>query len=253
MRDVEIFIPNTDILPKELESRIAGMNLADGDPKSEVNLLVYDEKGLSLSSSHARARGENPISFNFEKQLLYHRRMNYSLKKESLACALGAGKGKRPFVWDLTCGTGKDSMLILSFGVKVAAFERDEIIGLLLFDAFLRASKNAVTGAMLENFSLEISDPMVNLSQNIQMPDVLYYDPMYEDVRERKALPRKEMRIFQEVVLPNDPPEKIFNFAKKIEVPRLVIKRSLKGDDFGNKTPSLRFKGKTTRYDVYLR
>jgi 16S rRNA (guanine1516-N2)-methyltransferase len=199
--------------------------------------LVFKEGKLIFNSSEL---GE--MSFDFEELYGYHQRKNYALSKEPLAKALaikGHAEMKR-IVWDTTCGTGKDSLLIHSFGAKVVAFERNPIVLLLLKDA-------------LRRFPLDIELVFGDASklQNTTLPkaDAIYYDPMYP-AKKKSALARKEMRIFKELVGEDLDSVDFLEWAMKNASDRVVIKRPLEAESVKEK-PSASYTGKSTRYDMY--
>jgi len=180
------------------------------------------------------------LFFDFKEQIDYHRKKNYSLSKEPLAKALGLTVKRDRIVWDVTCGTAKDALLIYSFGAKVVAFERHPIIYFLLLDA-------------KERFPVNIQfiygdSSQINLTQ-LSRPDTIYYDPMYPE-KKKSALPRKEMQIFKEIVGPDTDSESYLEFARTIALDRVVVKRSLQAPQIKADINAV-YEGKTTRYDMY--
>ena len=196
--------------------------------------LYYREGILSF---HSNELGE--MSFDFEELMKYHQRQKYALSKEPLAKALGIrGSGEKRLIWDTTCGTGKDSLLISFFGAKLTSFERNPAVFLLLKDALRRFPVD---------FHLEFGDARtLTLSER---PEVIYYDPMYP-AKKKSALARKEMRIFKEIV-GDDPDSKEFlEWALKTATERVVVKRPLEAEPIKEK-PTASYTGKSTRYDMY--
>jgi 16S rRNA (guanine1516-N2)-methyltransferase len=195
--------------------------------------LFFENNHLSF---HSEELGE--MSFDFDSELRYHTRQNYSLSKEPLAKALGLVGNPGKKIWDATCGTGKDSLLINIFKGHVTAFERHPLVYLLLEDAKRRA-----------HVSIDIHFGDASRFESEERPAVIYYDPMYPD-KKKSALPRKEMRIFKEVV-GDDPDSKVFlEWALKTATERVVVKRSLHAEPI-KENPSAIYKGKSTRYDMY--
>ena len=179
--------------------------------------------------------------FDIVAQWQYHLKRNYSVKKELLAKSLGLNKDRDNLIWDISCGTGKDSTLILSFGAKLVSFERSTHIAVLLEDAFLQL-KDTVQFAFYPND--------FRLNQNLENPDVIYFDPMYPE-KKKSALPRKEMLIIRDLVGDDLDSYNVFLDALKIAKKRVVVKRPLHGESI-HPNPDIVFKGKSTRYDVYL-
>ncbi len=183
------------------------------------------------------------MAFDFESLWHYHQKQNYALSKEPLARALGIKGNSTQTIWDTTCGTGKDSLLISFFGARLKSFERHPAIYLLLQDALRRFPTN---------FDLVFADAsQLTLLAN-ERPDIIYYDPMYPDKSgsKKSALPRKEMRIFKEVVGDDLDSDTFLEWALQTAKERVVVKRSLQAGELKSK-PSASYKGKSTRYDMY--
>ncbi|WP_196801723.1 class I SAM-dependent methyltransferase [Bacteriovorax sp. BSW11_IV] len=247
---INVFVTN-EASHSECLTLLHGFNL----PFSlEIHTVAQHHSGaLNYDQGRFFYLGEDGLKINFDwiSQWRYHKKANYSLKSEPLAKAVGRAKNPRPKVIDLTCGTGKDSLLLLIFGCEVRAYERNPVVYLLLKDALRLASESDESMALVlkDSFHLEFgafSKENFNCAQW-----TLYYDPMYPKVPEkRKALPRKEMVVFHEVVGVDEDSysfmEELFNSGSK----RVVLKRPIKEEVF--KSPSASFKGKSTRYDMYI-
>lgn len=195
--------------------------------------LVFKNNQLNFYSKELGV-----MSFDFDSDLRYHARQNYSVGKEPLAKALGLVGHAGKTVWDTTCGTGKDSLLIGHFKAQLTAFERHPAVYLLLTDAKRRCPIN---------FEIFFGDASrLNLTNR---PEVIYYDPMYPE-KKKSALARKEMRIFKKVV-GDDPDSKEFlEWALATATERVVVKRSLHAEPI-KENPTACYKGKSTRYDMY--
>lgn len=178
------------------------------------------------------------MTFDFDSDLRYHARQKYAISKEPLAKALGLVGHPGKIIWDATCGTGKDSLLISYFKGSLTSFERHPAVYLLLIDAKRRAPVA---------FDIIFGD--ASRFETDARPAVIYYDPMYPE-KKKSALPRKEMRIFKEVV-GDDPDSKEFlEWALKTATERVVVKRSLHAEPI-KENPSASYLGKSTRYDMY--
>lgn len=199
------------------------------DPRfttKDGQLIFVHEDGLELK-------------INAKSELEYHKRYFYknSIYKELLAKAIGLKKGQdKPTILDCTGGTLKDSLLLYSFGVKLIVLERNPIAAHLIKNAIAQNELN------IEFYNMSAIDKTFDC-------DVAYYDPMYSDKNE-KTLPKKEMRIFREVIGEDIDSLETALFLKE-NYKRLVIKRSTKAPYLLEK-PSISFKGKSTRYDVYF-
>lgn len=180
------------------------------------------------------------LFFNFQEQIEYHRRKNYSLAKEPLAKSLAIKRDQPILVWDTTCGTGKDALLISSFGAKVVGFERNPIVFLLLLDA------NRVFPSGIQFIYGDSS--VLTVDENSR-PHSIFYDPMYPE-KKKSALPRKEMQVFKEIIGPDTDSEKFLEWARKVAIERVVVKRSLHAPKVHNDVTAS-YEGKSTRYDMY--
>ena len=187
------------------------------------------------------------LKFDFVKQWHHLQGQNHTIKNQPLARALGLKKRTVKIVLDATCGTGRDSLLILSFGIFVWAYERNPFVAKLIWEALEEAKRDpALKRVLMERFSFHQEDCR-NSRQDFF--DAIYYDPMYQ--KKGKALPRKEMQIFRDILKNDkDDKEEFFKWSMK-RTRRLVVKRPLKGHILFDR-PDITYKGKSTRYDVYL-
>lgn len=197
---------------------------------------------------HSNIPKERPISLEVDRELSRHEDFfrKSSLQKELLARALGIKGAYRPKVLDLTGGMLGDSLLMLAFGCEVTTLERHPLIQFLIKFALANA-----THPKIEKFHFIPDNAGTFLSQaHTDQFDVIYFDPMFEDANEKTA-PRKEMRIFRDVIGGDSDALEIFGMAKKLGPKRLVVKRPRHSAEL-NLSPSVQYIGKSTRYDVYF-
>jgi 16S rRNA (guanine1516-N2)-methyltransferase len=223
---------------------------------AEVQLAQFcQQQGVAVTMEwrngqywwHSNLAGEKPIGIEID--LILHRHEQYfrqsSLHKEILARAIGIKGAHRPKVWDLTAGLLGDTLLFLSFGCEVLALERHPVVAFLIQSALDNATHPA-----LSRLTFQAQDALSFLSHNQLPAEVIYYDPMFDDVNE-KAQPRKEMRIFREVVGGDQDALVLKQKALELGPKRLVIKRPRLARSIGEEA-TLKYPGKSTRYDVYL-
>lgn len=236
------------------ESWPAFLQLAVAD-KTKFKITVLPEIKLcelcdylyfSEGILHFHSADLGKMTFSFEEIYSYHQRQSYAITREPLARALGIKGDSVQTIWDATCGTGKDSLLINHFGSVLTSFERHPAIYLLLLDAQRRFPLD---------FKLVFGDASklyLNSLSELERPDVIYYDPMYPEKSgsKKSALPRKEMRIFKEIV--GDDPDSVafLEWALATARKRVVVKRALNAHEI-KKNPTASYKGKSTRYDMY--
>lgn len=228
---------NLDLAPEKIRNFISehGDFFIDRAPDSDY--LFFDDIKKMLTY---RSITLGDMIFNFEDEWRYHQTQKYALTKEPLAKAIGLIGNKNKLIWDTTCGTGKDALLMAHFGAKVVAFERHPLIYLLLLDASIRFSVpiNIIFG----------DSSRLNLD-HLERPDTIFYDPMYPE-KKKSALPRLAMQIFKTVVGPDQDGISFFDWAKKTALDRVVIKRSIHAEVI-NSNITASYEGKSTRYDMY--
>ncbi|MCO4753732.1 MAG: class I SAM-dependent methyltransferase [Bacteriovoracaceae bacterium] len=221
-----------DILPEEASLVQAHLD-SPGDFELDSNALL-----------HLRGEFCSPIRLDLDSQINYHKKFFYknSVYNQPLAKALGIKKGKpRPRVLDATAGTLKDTMLILAMDCQVLACERSPFAQALIVNA-LKQTTN-VSGL---EFCAKAAQEIVKERLDY---DTIYFDPMYEQKND-KAAPRKEMRIFREVISADLDAKDCANLLRETKK-RLVIKRSSKAVPL-LAGASMSFGQKSTIYDVYL-
>ena len=201
------------------------------------DFLFFEDDKLQFQSGES-----GNMSFSFEELLTYHQKSHYSFNKEPLFKSLGIkGQNEEKMIWDLTCGTGKDALLIYHFRKQITCFERHPIVYLLLKDALRRYPIE---------MDLFYGDPRMMKLNNLSVPDVIYFDPMYPEKKKKSALPRKEMVIFKEIVGDDEDALDVFNWAMTKARDRVVVKRPLEAQAI-KENPTASYKGKSTRYDMY--
>lgn len=195
---------------------------------------------------HSDETRERPIGIEIDRELKRHEEYfkRSSIHKELLARAIGIKGSHRPRILDLTGGMLGDTLLFLSFGCEVITLERHPLIRLLIESALKNAHHNS-----LSRFTFIPQDALMYLSREF-IPEVIYFDPMFEDANE-KANPKKEMRIFRNLVGKDQDAGAVFQRALEAGARRLVVKRPRLSQNLGDK-PDIVYEGKSTRYDVYL-
>ena len=129
--------------------------------------------------------------------------------------------------------------MVRRFGCSVVATERHPLPALMLLRAFEQWQN-----PLKHNWKLDLTG-----GDHQEEVDVLYFDPMYNGP-ESSALPRKEMRIFRDVVGGDDDAEKQGERLRKMGK-RLIVKRPPKAPVL-MPNPSFSQEGKAVRFDVYL-
>jgi len=232
----------------ELETRFG---LAQWAEQSSGFSLHYDDKGLSLYKTDEPKLGA--INVDFVTGAVAHRRKFGGGKGQSIAKAVGLNKGATPVVLDATAGLGRDGFVLASLGCKVILHERHPVVAALLYDGLQRAYNDSEIGPwMQQNMSLIFGSSHTLLAQCNSMPDVVYLDPMFPH-REKSALVKKEMRVFQELVGGDTDADDLLEFAYPLASKRVVVKRPDYAPFLNDKTPSMQIKTKKNRFDVYVK
>ncbi|QBJ61937.1 class I SAM-dependent methyltransferase [Pseudoalteromonas sp. DL-6] len=232
----------------ELEARF---RLAQWAEQSSGFSLHYDDKGLSLYKTDEPKLGA--INVDFVTGAVAHRRKFGGGKGQSIAKAVGLNKGATPVVLDATAGLGRDGFVLASLGCKVILHERHPVVAALLYDGLQRAYNDSEIGPwMQQNMSLIFGSSHTLLAQCDSMPDVVYLDPMFPH-REKSALVKKEMRVFQELVGGDTDADDLLDFAYPLASKRVVVKRPDYAPFLNDKTPSMQIKTKKNRFDVYVK
>jgi 16S rRNA (guanine1516-N2)-methyltransferase len=232
----------------ELETRFG---LAQWAEQSRGFSLHYDDKGLSLYKTDEPKLGA--INVDFVTGAVAHRRKFGGGKGQSIAKAVGLNKGATPVVLDATAGLGRDGFVLASLGCKVILHERHPVVAALLYDGLQRAYNDSEIGPwMQQNMSLIFGSSHTLLAQCDSMPDVVYLDPMFPH-REKSALVKKEMRVFQELVGGDTDADDLLEFAYPLASKRVVVKRPDYAPFLNDKPPSMQIKTKKNRFDVYAK
>lgn len=209
--------------------------------------LVFSSEGLELRELGGTTK---PLKLDFSPLL---RRRNTS-KIEPLARAVGVKAEVRPEVLDLTAGLAQDAFILASYGCKVHMLERSPVIAALLEDGLKRAQAQPDLAPIVKHMSLQVGDANEWLSSLVSPGmsyDAIYLDPMYPETT-KSAAKRKEMRFFRALVGSDADAANLLELALQTPVRRVVVKRPLKAPTLKEK-PNASLKGKTTRFDLYLR
>jgi 16S rRNA (guanine1516-N2)-methyltransferase len=212
------------------------------------------------------AKGNLQDEFLFQQEQLYHRSgvsfdfVNYlklfNRSRAPRGPLYSALKSERnSTVIDATVGTGKDLLLLVSWGFKVTGFERNQVVYLLLLDALRRLQLTLPQQAKF--IDLKFGNCFEQLKDNLfadSCRKVIYYDPMYpkEESDKKSALPRKEIQLLRSIVQEDGDIDKNIKLALQF-ADKLVLKRALHSKHKQSElTPQESLRGKNTRYDIFL-
>lgn len=192
-----------------------------------------------------------PLYVDFLQGPLAHRKKYGGGKNQLIAKAIGIKSKQTLIVLDLTAGLGRDGFVLATLGCKVTLCERSPTIFALLQDGFNRA----LSEKWFQDLGLELfyGDGLSYLSQLTEenYPDVIYIDPMFPH-KAKTALVKKEMRMLREIVGDDEDCEKLLDAALKVAKKRVVVKRAKLAPTLSSKKPDIVYKGKSSRFDVYI-
>lgn len=209
---------------------------------TEFELLTFDDK-LALFSPEIK----KPFFIDFLAGAIRHRRHYGGGKGQMLAraCAIK----QRPLVLDMTAGLGRDAYVLACLGARVQLVERNPVVYLLLQDAIKRL--NAADALPEDQMVLHYADALHSGVIEDINPDVIYLDPMHPE-RTGTALVKQDMQLLQRLVGADIDKAALLSRALKLALKRVVLKWPLKARYLSALRPSLEYRGKSTRYEVYL-
>lgn len=202
--------------------------------------LVFEHNVLSLMKrDEPKLKG---IHVDFVSGAVAHRRKFGGGRGQSIAKAVGLKQGVTPTVVDGTAGLGRDAFVLASLGCKVIMVERHPVVAALLEDGLRRGYEDQEIGDwMRERMSLfhgSSIDTLTDVAQRIGTDvDVVYLDPMYPH-REKSALVKKEMRVFQSLVGADLDADGLLKPAMALANKRVVVKRPDYAEDLDGIKPS---------------
>jgi 16S rRNA (guanine1516-N2)-methyltransferase len=211
--------------------------------------LVYSEIGLEL-----RKRDEPKLTgvrVDFTSGPLAHRRRFGGGRAEAIARAVGIKGNYLPDVVDATAGLGRDAFVLAALGCRVRMIERHPVVAALLEDGLVRAGRDPEIGEWVKTrLSLLHGTSEQTLLSLEPRPDVVYLDPMYPH-KQKSALVKKEMRLFQLLVGADQDADNLLNPARMVAKKRVVVKRPDYAPPLMEQVTSAAVVTKSHRFDIY--
>lgn len=195
--------------------------------------LEHDDNALMalvLTPEHLELRKRDEpklggIYVDFVGGAMAHRRKFGGGRGEAVAKAVGIKSSYLPEVVDATAGLGRDAFVLASLGCRVRMLERHPVVAALLDDGLQRGYQDPEIGCWLqERLQLIHASSLAELANLTPRPDVVYLDPMFPH-KQKSALVKKEMRVFQSLVGPDDDADGLLEPARKLARKRVVVKR----------------------------
>lgn len=222
----------------------------DGDAPFQLRLT---DEGVQLLEVAPDAPG--PVVVDFVGGAVGHRHRHGGGRGQTIAKAVGLKGGANPSVVDATAGLGRDAFVLASLDCRVTMVERSAVVAALLEDGLRRAREDSELGQWIGDRLLLIHADAVSWMKSLaeaDFPDVIYLDPMFPH-RQKSALVKKEMRLFQKLLGFDENEAELLDAALRVATKRVVVKRPDYAPALAQRPPTMQIKGKKHRYDVYVK
>lgn len=219
--------------------------------------LVLEQQAEQLVLRQLDEPKVGGVCVDFASDALTFRRLHGGGKKEAIAKAVGLKGVASLRVLDATAGLGRDAFVLASLGCTVDMIERSPVVAALLADGLSRAEQDPSLADWLPEKMRLHHGVAYQLLANWQalspekIPDVVYLDPMFPH-RKKSAAVKKEMRLFQQLLGPDEDANLLLEPALALAKKRVVVKRPSGAPYLADKKPDIEMKGKANRFDVYL-
>lgn len=258
---IPVWAQTSEDWPRALELAATLHGQAVESLPSHGLILRVGRDGLDLFD--ADAPRDEPLRIDFSSGALGFRQRVGFRRDELLARAVGVKGSPLPRVLDATAGLGRDAFMLASLGCDITMCERNPWVHALLADGLQRANANSkravgdtVTRMHLlaqdaaEHLSLYIAG-CIDTSVDVCRYDVIVLDPMFPE-RTKSALVKKPMRLFHGLVGADEDADVLLHLALERAARRVVVKRPLHAPYLAGCVPTLDFRGKAVRFDVYV-
>jgi 16S rRNA (guanine1516-N2)-methyltransferase len=221
--------------------------------------LQHDENALMalvMTATHLELRKRDEpklggIFVDFVSGAMAHRRRFGGGRGEAVAKAVGVKSGYLPDVVDATAGLGRDAFVLAAVGCRVRMLERHPVVAALLDDGLQRGYQDAEIGGWLrERLTLLHVSSLTALDDITPQPDVVYLDPMYPH-RQKSAMVKKEMRVFQSLVGADEDADALLAPARRLAKKRIVVKRPDYAPPLAGVATQSAVVTKSHRFDIY--
>jgi len=218
------------------------------DPDANMALVLTPER-LELRKRDEPKLGA--IFVDFVGGTMGHRRRFGGGRGEAVAKAVGIKGSYLPDVVDATAGLGRDAFVLAALGCHVRMLERNPVVAALLDDGLQRGYQDAEIGGWLrERLTLLHASSLTALAELSPKPQVVYLDPMYPH-KQKSALVKKEMRVFQGLVGADDDADGLLEPARRLAIKRIVVKRPDYAPPMADVPAQAAVTTKSHRFDIY--
>lgn len=221
--------------------------------------LEHDQDNLMalvLTPQHLELRKRDEpklggIFVDFVGGVMAHRRKFGGGRGEAVSKAVGIKGDYLPDVVDATAGLGRDAFVLASIGCRVRMLERNPVVAALLDDGLERGYADADIGLWLrQRLQLIHASSLTALTDITPRPQVVYLDPMFPH-RQKSALVKKEMRVFQSLVGPDIDADRLLEPARQLATKRVVVKRPDYAPPLADVATPNAIVTKGHRFDIY--
>lgn len=242
---------NNNDLSSRIQALASKWNMKQASGLDSGLALVLTDQYLELRQLDEPKMGA--VFVDFGSDALTFRRLHGGGRKEAIAKAVGLKGQNVPSVLDGTAGLGRDAFVLASLGCRVDMIERSPVVAALLADGLERVRSHPELGAWLsEKMHLfhGVSYDLISDWPGLQ-PDVVYLDPMFPH-RKKSAAVKKEMKLFQQLLGPDEDADRLLKPALQLARQRVVVKRPDSAPWLDQHEPSMAISSKKHRFDVYL-
>lgn len=216
-----------------------------GDSSTHSYTLQWVEDKLTLRTHAGKRPVDTTIDFTAGRSM--HRLKFGGGHGQPMARAVKTNSAPR--ICDATAGFGKDAFVFASLGCKVVLLERSVVVHALLQDGLQRAYNHTETRSIAERMTLHLIDSN-DLPMSwpvLDLPQVIYLDPMYPD---GKRTAKKEIQALRGLLNTQQDELGLLSAARNT-AKRVVVKRPRNAPPLANVKPSGNITSTNTRYDIY--
>lgn len=192
------------------------------------------------------------VAVDFVGGAMAHRRKFGGGRGEAVAKAVGIKGNYLPRIIDATAGLGRDAFVLAAIGCQVQLVERNPVVAALLEDGLQRAYADPEIGEFMQSRMVLLPQHSIaELDLSAALADVVYLDPMFPH-KQKSALVKKEMRVFQHLVGADLDADDFLSPAKALARKRVVVKRPDYAPYLADSKPDFSHETKNHRFDIYL-
>ena len=227
---------------RELAAELDIPEHTSGSAPARVDFILQADAG-GLGLRYLREPKAGPVRVDFAAEAIQQRARD-ALRRQHLVRAVGTGLE----VLDATAGLGRDAFLLASAGNRLQMLERSSVVYALLTDGLRRAGMDPELAPIIEQMQLQRMD--FRDWEEQRRFDVVYLDPMFPRP-EKRARGKKEMAFLQRLTGAGDD-SGLLAKALRCARGRVVVKRPPREGWMDQQAPSFSYRGRVSRYDVYL-